>query len=249
MKLFNKIIFAVVVVALGACAEPDYPTATPSVTTQTSKVTIFHAMAGGPRIQMKIDNVVTAKDTLRYESKNGKFYNVLNLAVPAGPFRLVTATNVDDSTDLITDRNTVVAGTNYTAIVYYKAGTTTPTFRRITDDLAAADVGFAKVRFLHYALDAAEVKVTDVGNVNTVFSARKYDEVSRGSGASAVDFTRFTSMPAGTVNFEVYATSGNTLLLSIPNLKLDSKSVYTIFLRGLIAGSGSTSLGYTVVKH
>jgi hypothetical protein len=238
-------------VMLAACAEPDYPTALPIVTTQTVKVTTFHAIAGGARLQMKIDNVATAKDTLRYEAKNGKFYNSINLTVPAGPFRLVTASTLADGTDLSVDRNTMVAGTNYSSFVITRiqkvnnVDTPVPAIRRITDNLTAADVGFAKVRFLHFALDAPEIKVTDVGNVNTIFSARKYDEVTRGSA----DFTVFSSLTAGTYTFEVRSTADNSLLLNIPSVKLDSKSVYTIYLRGLVAGNGDTELGYTVFKH
>src|SRR5687767_10405241 len=113
MKTFNKILFSLVVCLVGACAEPDYPTAIPVVTVQTSKVTTYHAIAGGPRIQLKIDNAVNAKDTLRYELKNGKFYNVLSLSVPSGPNRIITASDFATGAALVSDRSPVVAGTSY----------------------------------------------------------------------------------------------------------------------------------------
>jgi hypothetical protein len=251
MKIFNKIVIGIIVCIAVACAEPDYPTAVPVVNVQTSKITTYHAIAGGARIQLKIDNATNAKDTLRYELKNGKFYNVLNLAVPSGPNRIVTASDLATGATLASDRNPVVAGTSYSYFVINKVqkinnvDTTLPFIRRITDDLAPADVGFAKVRFLNFAFDAPEIKVINTFDASTSFTARKYDEVSRGS----VDFTKFTNLPAGTYNFEVQATSDNSVLLNISSLKLDSKGVYTIYLKGLIAGSDDTVLGYVVVKH
>jgi hypothetical protein len=251
MKIVNQILIALLVCFAVACGEPDYPTPVPVVTTQTSKVTTYHAIAGGPRIQIKIDNATSAKDTLRYEMKNGKFYNVLALSVPSGPNRNINATDLSTGTSLVTDRNPVVAGTSYSYFFINRiqkinnVDTTVPAIRRITDDLTAADVGFAKVRFLNFAFDAPEIKVINTADASTTFSARKYDEVTRG----AADFAKFTSLPAGSYNFEVQATSDNSALVSIPSVKLDSKSVYTIYLKGLVAGSGDTALGYVVVKH
>ncbi len=260
MKNINSIIgiiFSVALLCLSACSEPDYPTATPTVTTLTSKVTVFNAMAGGPRVQLKIDNVATPKDTLRYEPKNGKFYNSVTLTVPAGPTRLIASSNLEDGSALATDRNPIVSGTSYSYFLINRitkvngVDTPTPAIRRVIDDLSVPDVGSAKVRFLHFALGVGEIKVTNTDDASiTYFSARKYDEVSRViSPTSTLDFAKFTTVAAGTYNYDVKLTSDNTVLLSIASLKLDSKGVYTIYLRGLAAGSDDTALNYTVFKH
>jgi hypothetical protein len=257
MKTTYKVLIGFVAILLSACAEPDYPTPVATVTGLTSRVTAFHAIAGGPRVQLKFDNLVTAKDTIRYEAaNNGKFYSSITINAPAGPNRLVTAAALADGANLVTDRNALVSGTNYSYFVINTpqtiggvANTPAPAIRRITDDLAAADVGFAKVRFLHFAYDAPEVKVTDVGGATTVFTARKYNEVSRTASGTTTTFTNFSNMVAGTYNLEVRLASDNSLVLSLPNVKLDSKSVYTIYARGLVAGTGATALGYTVFKH
>jgi hypothetical protein len=251
MTSFHKILSGVIAVCLGSCAEPDYPEAAPIVTVQTSKVTTFHTVTGGPRIQVKIDNAVNVKDTLRYEAKHGKFYSALNLTVPAGPNRLITAAQLEKDSLLVTERNAIVAGTSYSYFIVKRiqkidnVDQEITAIRRVTDDLAPADVDYAKVRFLNFAFDAPEVMVNDVDKATTAFSARKYDEVSRGAN----DFTRFTSFKAGTYNFEVALTSDNTIILNIPSLKLDSKGVYTIYLRGSLTGSNDTALDYTVYKH
>lgn len=234
------------------CSEPDYPTPVPVVTSLTSKLTVIHAMAGGPRIKVKMDNKINEKDTLRYEKANdGKFYNTITLSVPAGPNRLINYANYADNVNLWTDRYNATASANNTSFfINTRAGTKIePKNRRISDDLTTPDVGFAKVRFLHFAFDVAEVKVTDVGGATTVFSARKYDEVSRGSGASAVDFTRFSTMAAGTYNLEVRLTADNSLLLELPNVKLDSKGIYTIYAKGVVDGVDANAVSYSIFKH
>lgn len=234
------------------CGEPDYPTPVPVVTSSTSKLTVIHALAGGPRIKVKMDNKITEKDTLRYEKAgDGKFYNSITLAVPAGPNRLINYANFEDNTNFVTDRYNATIGTNNTSFfINTRSGAVvSKKVRRVTDDLATPDVGYAKVRFLHFAFDVAEVKVTDVGGTTTIFSARKYDEVSRGSGASAVDFTRFSSIVAGTYNLEVRLTSDNSLLLELPNVKLDSKGIYTIYAKGVLDGVDANAVGYAIFKH
>jgi hypothetical protein len=251
MQIFNKIFIALIAILFITCAEPDYPTPEPIVTVQTSKVTTYHAIADGPRIQLKIDNVANAKDTLRYELKNGKSYNVATLAVPSGPNRIISASDLVAGTTLVSDRNPVVSGTSYSYFIINRiqkinnVDQTVAAIRRITDDLAPADVGFAKVRFLNFAFDAPEVKVINTDDASTTFSARKYDEVSSG----ATDCTKFTSLEAGTYSFEVQATSDDAVLLNINDLKLDSKGVYTIYLKGLVAGVDDTELGYVLLKH
>jgi hypothetical protein len=255
MKTTYKVLIGFIAIFLGACAEPDYPTPVATVTGLTSRVTAFHAIAGGPRVQMKFDNL--ARDTIRFEAAtNGRFYNSITVNAPAGPNRLVTAANLADGTNLVTDRNALVSGTNYSYFVITTlqtiggvSNTPAPAIRRITDDLAPADVGFAKVRFLHFAFDAPEIRVTDVGGANTIFSARRYNEVSRTASGTTTTFTNFSPLAAGTYNLEVRLTSDNSVVLSLPNVKLDSKSVYTIYARGLAAGAGPTALGYTVFRH
>lgn len=256
MKSMKKknilIVLAAVVIFFTQCSEPDYPTPVPVVTSLTSRLTVIHAMVGGPRINVKMDNKVNEKDTVRYEKANdGKFYNSITLTVAAGANRLIGYTSLEDNKDLVTDRYTATASASNTSFIINTRsnGNVVSKIRRVGDDLTAPDVGFAKVRFLHFAFDVAEVKVTDVGGAATIFSARRYDEVSRGSGASAVDFTRFSTLAAGTYNLEVRLTADNSLLLELPNVKLDSKGIYTIYAKGKVDGVDEEAVSYGVFKH
>lgn len=251
---FRNILYLLLVICVAGCGEPDYPTPTPSVATQTSKLTIVHAAPLAdetPRVQIKVDNrALSDKDTVRFEAApDGKFYNTITMNIPAGPNRLVNFFELDEAeAALITDRYNATATTNNTAfLIRTKTADSKEVYsvRRVADDLTTPDVGFAKVRFFHFYFDPAaytgpEVKVTPVGGGTPVFTARKYNEVSRGT----TDFARFTSIAAGTYNYEVRSTADESILLTINNLKLDSKGIYTIYLKGR-----APAISYGVIKH
>jgi hypothetical protein len=242
MKTLSNIFVAIVSLSVFACGEPDYPTPIPSVTSLTSKLVVVHTIAGGPRMKIKIDNKITEKDTLRYEkAPDGKLYNTITLAVPAGPTRLINVAQYSDNTNLFVDRYAATAATNNTSFVVLKDNKTSVT--RVSDDLSAPDPGVAKVRFLHFAADAGDMKVTDVGGATTIFSLRKYNDAK-------ADYVKFSTLNAGTYTFEVRpSTPADSVVFTISNLKLDSKGIYTIYSKGLKNGAGSLGLSYGVIKH
>jgi hypothetical protein len=233
-------------ILLVSCGEPDYPTPTPSVNTLTaSKLTVVHTRAEGPRVQVKIDNRVAVKDTIRFEkAPDGKLYNTITINIPAGPNRVVGYTELASGALIANDRYTATSGLNFTSFVSRNADGT-PRVVRVSDDLALPDVGFAKIRFLNFSLDAGEVRLTDVGATTTVVSGRKFNEIAR----SGTDFARFTTVAAGTYSYEIRSVPGDEVLLTINNLKLDSKGIYTIYVKGLAAGADDLALNYATIKH
>jgi hypothetical protein len=252
MKMnIKNILLGLVAMMLVACGEPDYPTPTPSVTGLTSKLTVVNAAPGSPRVKVKVDNRLMAeKDTIRFEAApNGKFYSSITLNIPAGPNRLINYADLNDTegANLVTDRYSATSNTNNTAFLIKTLNTANEevySVRRVADDLTLPDVGFAKIRFFHFGFGAGEVKVTTVGGATTVFSARKYNEVSRTTSGVTTDFARFTTVAAGTYSYEIRLTADETILATISNLKLDSKGIYTIYLKGR-----SPDLSYAVIKH
>jgi hypothetical protein len=254
MKLKN-IYLLTLALFWAACGEPDYPTPTPSVTTLTSKLTLVHAAPETdetPRVLVKVDNrALSDKDTLRFEpAPNGKFYNKITLSIPAGPNRLVNYTELGGETTFFTDRYSATASTNNTAFLLKTVtnGEEVYTVRRVADDLTVPDVGSAKIRFFNFAFGGPEVKVTTVGGATQVFSARKYNEVSRTASGTTTDFARFTTTSVGltgtTVSYEVRSTVDDSILLTIDNLKLNSKGIYTIYLKGR-----APTYSYDVITH
>jgi hypothetical protein len=246
---------------LASCSEPDYPEAIPSITTGTSKLLVVHTYAGGPRVKVKMDNRISDKDTLRFEkAPDGKFYNNITLSVPAGPNRLVSVADLNNS-NLVTDRYTAATNTNNTSFITYSVsgGVVTPAVVRVADDLAAPDPGFAKVRFLNFSGDVGEVKLVEVGEEleNAIsFSLRKFKETSRKVGSTTTDFNRFSTVTINNypnttsriADFEV-RNAADEVLFTINDVKFDSKSIYTIYLKGNVAGEGDLALNYAVIKH
>jgi hypothetical protein len=259
MKKLLNISFVILTSTLVfSCGEPDYPEPVPSITTQSSKLLVIHTLEGGPRVKVKMDNRISEKDTLRFEkASDGKFYNNITLAVPAGPNRLISVADLNNA-NLITDRYPAAASASNTAFITYSLvnNVEVPSVVRVSDDLTAPDPGFAKVRFLNFSDDAGEVKLTDVGGTTTFFSLRKFKETSRKVGNTTTEFNRFTNVPipsyptstSTTVNYEV-RNAADEVLLSINSVKFDSKGIYTIYLKGSVAGAGDSALNYAIIKH
>jgi hypothetical protein len=254
MKNYMKIFFPLVFVLAIACGEPDYPTPTPVVTTLTSKLTVVHAMPGGPKAKVKIDNKITEKDTVRFEpAGDNKLYNTITLSVPAGPGRLINFANASDNKDLVVDRYAATSGTNNTSFFIYKKDATSGLYNvnsvaRVADDLAAPDPGVAKVRFFHLAPGAGDLKVVNAADASTTFTIRAYADTK-------ADFARFSTLPAGTYNFEVKpSTPADSVVFTINSLKLDSKGIYTIYAKGLPNATDEQKaeglgISYSVIKH
>lgn len=251
MKNYIKLFFPLMFVLVLACGEPDYPTPTPAVTTLTSKLTVVHAQPGGPRTKIKIDNKVTEKDTLRYEpAGDDKLYNTITLNVPAGPGRLINFANFSDNKDIVVDRYAATAGTNNTSFLIYRTDANgwyvVNSVARVADDLSTPDPGVAKVRFFNLAPGANSLKVVNVADASTTFSARAYADTK-------ADFARFSNLPAGTYNFEV-RTPADAVLFSINGLKLDAKGIYTIYAKGFQNATeeeedAGLGISYSVIKH
>jgi len=59
-------------------------------------------------------------------------------------------------------------------------------------------------------------------------------------------------VPAGTYNFDVrinYSQNGGTSVLSVPGVALAAGKIYTVFAKGLVAGTGAQALGAQIVTH
>src|SRR5687768_1283631 len=100
---------------LVSCGDPDYPTPTPSINTlPPSKLTVVHTRAEGPRVQVKVDNRIAVKDTVRYEeAPDGKLYNTITINVPAGPNRVIGYTELATGALIFNDRYSATSGLNF----------------------------------------------------------------------------------------------------------------------------------------
>ncbi|RAW02715.1 DUF4397 domain-containing protein [Pseudochryseolinea flava] len=241
MKNFIYIIsiFSLAFVMVG-CGEPDYPEPTPSVTTLSSKLTIIDVHPTDKRFKIRVDNRFTAKDTVRFvKAPDGKLYNTITLAVPAGPNRNIAVTEYTGDAYIVTDRYAATAATNNTSFIVLNGDKTVVT--RVADDLVLPDPGMAKLRFFHFANGVADLKIVNTADGTTTFSIRKFNDAK-------ADFARFTTIPAGTYNFEA-RNANDEVIFVVNNLKLDSKGIYTLYAKGIIDGTVDLAVSYGVFKH
>jgi hypothetical protein len=249
MKTTNKILIGFIVAIAGACAEPDYPEASPVVTTLSGRIISFNSVAKRDTVDVTLDNNTVAPlvNDLKYAQALG-YRNI-----QAGPNRLVEYLNADNDTTFFTDRFSIVGGLSYTSIFYKNValtgGNITYGVRRITDDvLVGPDPGTAKVRFLNFLYDAPGVvppslKLTSVGATSTLFAARSYANLG-----TANAFATFSVVPAASATDYELRTAADVVLATLP-ITFASKGTYTIIAHGLLSGTGANAPKFTVITH
>ncbi len=127
---------------------------------------------------------------------------------------------------------TLTAGQAY-SVVAVGTGSSVQTLA-LSDDLSAPPSGQAKVRFVHASPDAPAVDVAVSGG-QTLFSNVAYKNASN-----------YATVGAGTVSLEVRPTGSTNAVLTIPNVNLNSGTVYTIYAVGLVKGSPSLQALMTI---
>ena len=105
----------------------------------------------------------------------------------------------------------------------------------LVDDLSPPAPGNAHVRFIHLSPDAPAVDVAVQGGP-VVFGNKSFKE-----------YTAFTPLPAGTYDLEVRLAGTSTVVLPLPGIGLEAGKIYTVFAKGLVAGSGDQALGAAIV--
>lgn len=90
---------------------------------------------------------------------------------------------------------------------------------------ALPEPGKAHVRFLHASPDAPAVDIA-VKNGPVLFKNVAFKGVGE-----------YLSVGAGTYDLEVRLAGTKTVALSVPGVRLDNQTVYTIFAMGLAAGT------------
>lgn len=108
----------------------------------------------------------------------------------------------------------------------------------LVDDLTPPAAGKAHVRFVHLSPDAPAVDVAVANGGPVLFGNRAFK--------SATDFT---PLPAGTYDLEVRVAGTNTVALPLPGVTLLPGRIYTVYAKGLLAGTGAQALGAGVIVN
>jgi hypothetical protein len=180
-----------------------------------ARVRVVHASPDAPAVDVWANGALAFKNApfkgiTQYASLDAGNYDVQ--VVPAG------------ATTPVVIKGTLGfgAGKDYTVIALGKLADIAPIV--LEDNNALPEAGKAHVRFVHASPDAPAVDIA-VKNGPVLFKNVAFKGVGE-----------YLPVAAGTYDLEVRLAGTNTVALSVPGVKLDNQTVYTIFAMGLASG-------------
>ena len=188
----------------------------------TGRVRIMHASPDTPPVDIFVDGqkAVTA---LAFPNNTGY------VALPAGGHNVKVFVSPSDGTGTPALQATleVVAGKDVTVLATGRVGDGSLALTLFEDDNRTPSGNNAHVRLIHASPDAPPVNVAVAGTDTNVFTGVAFRNVSP-----------YVPVPAGTYSLDVKVNATGATVLTIPNLKLDARTVYTAVAVGL-AGNGT----------
>ena len=183
-----------------------------------ARVRVVHASPDAPAVDVWVNGAPAFKNApfkgiTSYAELAGGNYDVQ--VVPAGA---TTPVVIKGALGFGTDKD-------YTVIALGKLANIAPLV--LEDNNAIPENGKAHVRFVHASPDAPAVDIA-VKNGPVLFKNIAFKGVGE-----------YLPVAAGTYDLEVRLAGTNTVVLSVPGVKLDNQTVYTIFAMGLAGGQPS----------
>lgn len=218
---------------LSSCDKDDAPV-------ETAKVNVIHASPDAPGVDLLVDNSKVNTAALTFPNATGY------LTVNAGT-RNIKVNAAGTTTTVINADLPFTKDKNYSVYAYNRLASIGAFM--VEDNLATPASGQAHIRFFHLSPDAPAVTVgyIDGPTFLPVFLNRSFE-----TQATATANQGFMAVPAGTYNFDVrinYSQNGGTSVLSVPGVALAAGKIYTVFAKGLVAGTGAQALGAQIVTH
>jgi hypothetical protein len=194
---------------------------------QTANVMVIHASPNAPGVDILVDNVV-AKTNLTFPN------NTPYLSVNGGT-RNIKVNVTGTATSVINANLPFTAGMNYSVFAIDSVSKISALV--VTDTLTAPASGKAHLRFFHLSPNAPAVDVALQGGA-VLIANKKFK-----------DYTSFIPLNAGTYNLEVRLAGTTTVVLSLPNVTLSNGSIYTVFAKGFVGGTGAQALGAQIIVN
>lgn len=186
------------------------------------RVRIMHASPDTPPVDIFVDGqkAVTA---LAFPNDTGY------VALPAGGHNVKVFVSPSDGTGTPALQATleVVAGKDVTVLATGLVGDGSLALTIFEDDNGTPSGNNAHVRLIHASPDAPPVNVAVAGTNTNVFTGVAFRNVSP-----------YVPVPAGTYSLDVKVNATGATVLTVPNLQLQARTVYTAVAVGL-AGNGS----------
>jgi len=223
-KLSIAVALLALPLAFNACEDDDDPVTPPA---PKASLNVTHTVPDLAPVDVLIDDSRMDED-LAYTNSTGYFQ------VHAGSHNVKL--NAANTTNVIVQRDLSFPADSKSSIFVVGTNTSVETLE-IVDDLSAPAAGQAKVRFLHASPNAPAIDfTTDAGT--PVFTDYTFKE-----------YSPFTSMDAGTYNFEVRPAGTSTVVYTMPNVVLVEGKIYTIYTKGLVNGIGDQAFGTELIVN
>jgi len=224
----NLFLSIAVLALLGSCKK-DEPAA------ETAKVNVIHASPDAPGVDLLVDNNKVNTSPLTFPNATGY------LTVNAGT-RNIKVNAAGTTTSVIKANLAFTKDKNYSVYAINRVASLGAIM--VEDNLAAPASGQAHIRFFHLVPDAPAVTVGTLsgGTFTPAFSNRSFETQTTASANQA-----FTPVPASTYTFDVRVMGVS--VLNVPGVALTAGKIYTVFAKGLVAGTGAQALGAQIVTH
>ena len=188
----------------------------------TGRVRVMHASPDTPAVDIFVDGqkAVTA---LAFPN------NTPYVTLPAGGHNVKVFVSPSDGTGAPALEATlnVEAGKDYTVLAVGEVSKSTLALLPLEDNNATPAAGKAHVRLIHASPDAPPVNVAVSGTDINVFT-----------GVAFKNIGNYTPVDAGTYSLDVKVNASGATVLTVPNLQLQARTVYTAVAVGL-AGNGT----------
>ena len=246
---FEKFLFAataavaLTVSILGGCKkhkdDPAPPPPPPPPVMKTSYIEVVHASPRTSEIDVKID---TAKMPAK----------IKYLDKPAGYLPVKTKDSV--RIQALANGAVIAHGVHrlddkykYTMFVYDTLDAAKKVkYLLIPDAFSSPATGKCNIRFLHLAPQLAAVDVDIIAGKDSIrlAGANPYAGTKAPSGA-------FSQIKAGDYRIKVRAKSGaaSMVILDVSSMKLEKGKTFSLYLHGLVRGTGDTKLGLQLMPH
>jgi hypothetical protein len=193
-----------------------------------TNILVVHASPDAPGVDLLIDDLVVNTAPLEYPDNTG-YLPILagtrNIKVNASG---TTLTVIDATVSLMADAS-------YSIFAIDELSSIEPLV--LVDDLSAPAAGTAHVRFLHLSPDAPAVDIT-LTDGTVVFGNKSFR-----------DYTEFTPLTAGSYDLQVRLAGTTTVVLDLPGIALEAGTIYTVFAKGFINGTGVQALGAEIIVN
>lgn len=188
---------------------------------------VTHASPNAPNVDVLINNDIEYSNVAYGTSSEYK-------SLPSGNERVrfnVTGTSVSviDTTTFYQE------GRSYSIFAIDSVNSITPLI--FADDLTAPGTSNSNVRFIHLSPNSPNVDLAVTGG-NILFPNYAFKE-----------FSSFRALTAGTYNLEVRLANQMVVILALPNITFTAGKIYTIYLKGFLAASGTTQLGAGIINN